>query len=224
MIRTLRCLALLAALVAVSGCASRWLVDSEVRSHSTLQDFTPGAAYRFERLPSQQATERSRAAQANLEAMAAPALQAAGLRHDAANARYSVELSARTTRQLAPGYDPWFDGPWGPWGWGPGGYGGWYGHGLPPQTWYLREVSVVLRQLPGRDVVYETRARHDGPYNRGGAIWPVMFQAALQGFPTPPAGVRRVDIELRPAAAPAPAPAPGAAPAQAPAQTLPAPR
>jgi hypothetical protein len=45
-------------------------------------------------------------------------------------------------------------------------------------------------------VVYETRARNDGPYNVSAAILPVMFQAALQGFPNPPQGERRVNIDL----------------------------
>ena len=33
-------------------------------------------------------------------------------------------------------------------------------------------------------------------YTASGAVLPVMFQAALQGFPNPPAGERRVDIEI----------------------------
>jgi hypothetical protein len=45
-------------------------------------------------------------------------------------------------------------------------------------------------------VVYETHARNDGPYTASKAVLPVMFQAALQGFPNPPQGPRRVDIGL----------------------------
>ncbi len=96
--------------------------------------------------------------------------------------------------------------PWGPgYGWAGGwrrgypGYGyGWYGPALmpPANPWYEREVSVVIRELPGNQVVYETRARNDGPYSASAAVLPVMFDAALQGFPNPPRGVRRVDIEL----------------------------
>lgn len=222
--RTLKILGLFAVLAALSGCATSWVVDSDVKSHSTLQGFAPGAGYRFERLPSQTDSEPARTAQADLEAMATPALAAVGLRPDAAAPRYSVQVSARVTRVASPWDDPWDHGPWGPrWrghgGWGPGWYGGgWYGPGYfgpPPQPWYLREVSVVMRQLPSNEVVYETRARHDGPYHRSRDVLPVMFRAALEGFPTPPTGDRRVDIQLggnapatpAPAAAPAPAPA-----------------
>jgi len=54
----------------------------------------------------------------------------------------------------------------------------------------------VLREAGTNRVVYETRARNDGPYTSSAAILPVMFQAALQGFPNPPQGERRVNIEL----------------------------
>ena len=227
--RTLRILGLSLAFsalfAALSGCATFWVVDSEVRSHSTLQGFAPGAGYRFERLPSQNDSEATRDAQTALEGMAAPALAAVGLRPDEAAPRYTVQVTARVTRVSSPLDDPWMHGPWGPrwagpwgWGWGPGWApswygGGWYGagfHGPPPQPWYLREVSVVLRQLPGHEVVYETRARHDGPYNLSHDVLPVMFRAALEGFPAPPAGERRVDIPL------------GAAPSATPATVAPA--
>ena len=82
LMRTLKILGLLAVLAALSGCATSWVVDSDVKSHSTLQGFAPGAGYRFERLPSQTDTEPARTAQADLEAMAAPALAAVGLRPD----------------------------------------------------------------------------------------------------------------------------------------------
>ena len=42
---------------------------------------------------------------------------------------------------------------------------------FPPASspWYVREVSVVLRELPSNKVVYETRARNDGPYSADSA-------------------------------------------------------
>ena len=44
-------------LTLLSGCATHWVVDSDVRSFSNLPaaDVAAGATYRFERLPSQQA-------------------------------------------------------------------------------------------------------------------------------------------------------------------------
>jgi hypothetical protein len=209
--RTLTALAFLAAL---SGCATHWVVDSEVRSFSTMPaaDTAAGATYRFERLPSQQEGEGARQAD-RLEAMAAPALERAGLKRDDAAPRYSAQVGARVTATLSPWTDPWFYPAWGPGsyfggglGYGHGWYGrgwygpGWYGPALPPAAnpWYLREVSVVLRELPSSKVVYETRARNDGPYSVDAAVLPVMFEAALQGFPNPPQGERRVDIEIPP--------------------------
>ena len=207
-----RVLSALALLTALSGCATRWVVDSDVQSFSNLPaaELNAGATYRFERLPSQQDGAGARGAEA-LEAMAAPALEGAGLKRDDASPRYSAQIGARVTPALSPWADPWFYPGWGPGprygGWSPGygyGYGrGWYGGGWygpsfapPANPWYLREVSVVLRDLASNKVVYETRARNDGPYNLDAAVLPVMFQAALQGFPNPPAGERRVDIEI----------------------------
>jgi hypothetical protein len=192
----------------LSGCATSWVVDSDVKSFSSLPAVPPGATYRFERLPSQQADA---ARQESLEAMAAAALEKVGLRRDDARPTYSAQISARVTAGLSPWADPWlFDGPWGYGGYGGYGYhgyarrwygGGWYGGPafMPPAAnpWYEREVSIVLRDIGSNRVVYETRARNDGPYNASAAILPVMFDAALQGFPNPPQGERRVNIELR---------------------------
>ena len=88
---------------------------------------------------------------------------------------------------------PW-PGGWGPRapGWGPRGWygGGWYGpaFGPPPTPWFAREVSIVLGEAavePG-DLRLEPHARDHGPDSNSAAILPVMFQAALQGFPNPP--------------------------------------
>jgi len=203
-----RALTALFLIAALTGCATRWVVDSDVHSFSKLDGVAPGATYRFDRLPSQQAQETS---QGSLEAMAAPALDAVGLRRDEAAPRYAVQIGARVSAELSPWADPWYDGP-GPWGWGPRrpgwghpwygprwpGYGGWYGPAFAPPAnpWYVREVSIVMRELPSNQVVYETRARNDGPYASSRDVLPVMFRAALQGFPNPPQGVRRVDLEI----------------------------
>ncbi|WP_369644734.1 DUF4136 domain-containing protein [Variovorax sp. V118] len=192
----------------LSGCATSWVVDSNVKSFATPgATVPPGATYRFERLPSQQADT---ARQEGLEAMAAAALDKVGLRRDDTRPQYTAQIGARVTAALSPWADPWLYGP-GPWGYGYGGYYGhrWYGSGWyggpmftpPANPWYQREVSLVLREAGGSHrVVYETRARNDGPYSSSAAILPVMFEAALQGFPNPPPGERRVNIELAPAA------------------------
>ena len=159
-----------------------------------------GATYRFERLPSQQASEAS---QLQLETMAGAALERVGLRRDDANPRYSgADRRPRDGRAVALGrplvstaaargaptrYGSLWLRPGTAGGW----YGGgWYGPAFPPASnpWYAREVSIVLRELPSNRVVYETHARNDGPYTASATVLPVMFQAALQGFPNPPTG------------------------------------
>lgn len=194
--------------VLVSGCASTWVVDSEVQSFSRIAATPADATYRFERLPSQQAGPGQQA----LEGMAAAALGKVGMRRNEVNPRYSAQIGARVSAELSPWADPWLYGPRMPGydgyrGYGGWGYGGW-GPVLPPASnpWYAREVSIVLRELASSEVVYETRARNDGPYNRSADVLPVMFEAALQGFPNPPPGARRVDLPL------VPKPAAGAAP------------
>jgi hypothetical protein len=76
----------------------------------------------------------------------------------------------------------------------PGAFGGSLLY-LPP-PYYVREVSLVLREASSGAVVFESRAKHEGPWHDSLAILPAMFDAALQGFPQPPAGLRRVVVEI----------------------------
>jgi len=181
----------------LTGCASGYLLDNTVQSFSHLTALPAQPTYRFERLPSQQAPS-----QAQLEAMADAALQKAGLRRDDANPRYSVQLGAQLQRVLSPWASPW-DG----WGWGAfgvhhrhhhSGFGLGFGYpfGHMESPWYQREISVIMRELPSNRVIYETRASNVGPWMDNNSVFPAMFQAALQGFPTPPPGPRRVDIQV----------------------------
>lgn len=179
----------------VSGCAVGYRLDNQVQSFSGLQGVPTPATYRFERLPSQAADP----GQAQLEAWADAALVQAGFRRDDAAPRYTVQVSAKVERRLSPYADP-FDS----WGWGGafgfgmsrGGVG--IGFGMPrmDHPWFYREVNVIVREIAGNRVVYETRAINDGPWLDNSSVLPAMFQAALQGFPNPPAGPRRVDIQV----------------------------
>lgn len=184
----------LVSLGALSGCATGYLLDNQVQSFSSLQALPAPASYRFERLPSQQAD----AAQVQLESFADPALFAAGLRRDDSAPRYAVQVTARVQPMLSPYADPWdrFGWGFGSWGWGRrGGVGIGIGNRFEP-SWYHREVNVLVRELASGKVVYETRAVNDGPWMDNSSVLPAMFQAALQGFPTPPQGPRRVDIQV----------------------------
>lgn len=189
------CLAAVAAAFILAGCASGYLLDNQVQSFSQLTSMTLPATYRFERSLSQQADPY----QQGLEALATPALAQAGLKRDDAAPKYSVQVTASTAQTLSPYADPW-DGSW---GLGFGGRGFGLGFGGPfggmQSPWFHRQVSVVLRDLSNNRVVYETHAINDGPWLDNRSVLPAMFQAAMQGFPTPPVGPRRVDIHIGPA-------------------------
>ena len=183
-------LALIPALL-LSACASTYLLETNVQTFYGVPGVPPGPSYRFERLPSQQASPF----QAQLEAMADPALFKAGLRRDDAAPRYSVQVSARVQRILSPWTSPWDV------------YGGGFGYmgpragfatafGRLEQPWFQREVGIVVRELPAGKVVYETHAASDGPWSDNTSVLPAMYEAALQGFPNPPQGVRRVNIQV----------------------------
>ena len=181
-----------------AGCASVRLVDSDVVS------FTPAAApaisvpatYRFERLPSQQAYAEQ---QAQLEALAAPVLSLFGLQRNDQTAQYTVQIEVRVHQDLnEPWESPWFGVSRHHFiGLGAGRFGR---HGLvaihSDFPAYRREVSVVMRRVPDNQVVYESRAQHEGRWSDDAAIVPAMLQAALNGFPKAPAGPRKVNIEI----------------------------
>src|SRR3569833_2741651 len=105
------CVVLVAALLA--GCATTYTLDSTVQSFGGVPALAQPATYRFERLPSQQDP-----LQPQLEALADPALDAAGLHRDDAHPRYAVQINARTSPTGSPFADPW--GPY-----GHVGFGGW---------------------------------------------------------------------------------------------------
>src|SRR3954470_13420750 len=92
----------------LAGCAGTYLLDNDVQAFSSLPALPAQPTYRFERLPSQQVP-----GQAELEGMAAAALQQAGLRRDDGNARYSVQVSGAIHRILSPWSGNWRYGAWG---------------------------------------------------------------------------------------------------------------
>jgi hypothetical protein len=192
------------ALSLLTGCASVRLIDSDVVSVNAAPAGMnlQGAKYRFERLPSQLNNPEAGLAEQQAQA----AMTAVGLVRDDAGASLSVLVGFSGTQYLA---DPW-GRPVGPgaspfgritigtgFGVGVGSHAG-VGMGMrfPPPTHYQREVSVLMRDLKSGQVVYETRASHSGPWSDSVPIFATLFQAALANFPNPPAGLRRVNIEL----------------------------
>ena len=185
----------------LSGCASVRLVDTDVRSFVTPLGVTAGAAYRFERLPSQQAS----AAQARLETLAQVALGKVGLMRNDIEANYSVQVIY--SLRVDP-YAPWEQ----PYGGRAGlslGFGMRSGHfglaagrplmpgfGWGESPYYWREVNLVIRHLANGQVVYETQGAHDGRWSDSASVLPAMLDAALMNFPNPPRGPRRIELEI----------------------------
>jgi hypothetical protein len=192
------------ALTFLTGCASMRLIDSDVISVAAVPPgmSLQGAKYRFERLPSQ--VHNPEAGLAEQQAQAA--MTAVGLVRDDFSPSLSVMVGFSGTQYLADAWGrPLGPGlaPYGSIAIGSGfgrGFGSHIGLGVgmrfPPPTHYRREVSVVMRDLKSGQVVYETRASHAGPWSDSVPIFATLFQAALANFPNPPAGLRRVNIEV----------------------------
>jgi hypothetical protein len=196
-----------ASLVALGGCASSRLVNSDVTSFArwTPAPPTPGSSYRFERLPSQQQPD---ARQPPLEGLAQAALARVGLQHNPQAASFSVQVSATVQPILRPRWDAYgypsagssvFIGSGV--GVGSGGSIG-FGFGLPlggggmEPPLYRRDVNLVIRELRTNTAVYETRAFSEDPWSDDGPVLAAMLDAALRNFPVPPAGTRRISIEI----------------------------
>lgn len=187
----------LGALLVLSGCASVRLIESDVHSYSQWPTARAPGSFRFERLPSQQAQA---AQQEIVEAAALPALRQAGfaLAAEGASPDFLVQVASALTRHdRAPWDDPF------PWGWNTGFfYGGRYHRGASlglglhmPQPYYVRDVSVLIRDARTQRVLYETRARHDGRW-ADDAVRTTLFEAAMKDFPQPAISPRRVRIEI----------------------------
>ena len=201
-VRSSRLLALCAVAAALAGCASGpRLVEGQVQSFSALAAMPAAAAltYRVDRLPSQQVPSFEPIAD-----LAEQALGRAGLQRDDAAPRFIVQIGVQA--DAVPRHDPFapFAGPWGygGWhgrGWGWGLHGGWGFHA--PTPLHRRAVSIVLRDAATQAVVYETSAVHEDVWVADPAVYGVLFDAALTGFPQPPQGPRQVRLPLRPVAA-----------------------
>ena len=186
----------------LTGCATVRLIDSDVVSVAAAPAgmSLQGATYRFERLPSQANNPEAGLAEQQAQA----AMTAVGLVRDDANAQLSVLVGFAGTQYLADAWGrPLPPGAWSPYygsisvgrGIGPNvGLG--MGMRFPPPTQYRREVSLIMRDLKSGQVVYETRATHDGPWSDSAQVFATLFQAAMANFPNPPAGLRRVNIEI----------------------------
>ncbi|MDI1338725.1 DUF4136 domain-containing protein [Polaromonas sp.] len=191
----------------LGGCASTRVVESEVNSFARWAPGppAPGSSYRFERLPSQQQADPS---QARLESLAQAALARVGLQHNPQAAGFSVQVSASSQPLLRSRWDGGY--PYGSpnifigggSGMGVSSVGVGFGFGFPlggmDTPMYRREVSIVMRELRSNVAVYETRAVSEEPWLDTDPVLSAMLDAALRGFPVPPAGPRRINVEVKP--------------------------
>lgn len=188
--------------LALAGCASTPdtppVVKAQVHSVAAAQggQLRPGVRYRFEHLPLQQNTEMSQ----QVHTLAQQALANVGLVHDEANALISVQVQASSAVD-------WIHDEWAPyrsrfyWGMGFGGRRGGIMFGGPmswdtPTPVYTTDAGFVIRAVNGGQVLYETHARHSSSHAPGERAIAALFAAALQGFPTPPEGMRSITIPL----------------------------
>ena len=183
----------------LAGCSSVRLIDSDVTAFSawTATPPAPGTPYRFERLPSQ-FQPPGYLQQDRIEAIARTSLARVGMDLAPETARFSVQLVLNTqVLERLPDDGLLLGGP----GvfFGAGNRGASFGLSFPirfAEPYYKRDVTLLVRELATQKVVFETRALHDGPWGDSLAILPAMLDAALQGFPQPPSGTRRVNSEI----------------------------
>jgi hypothetical protein len=192
-LRTLRWLTAIVASVVLGGCALPRMIDSEVQSFAGTPAAVAGATYRFERLPSQQAQG---AAHERVEALADVALGRVGLVRNDAHARYSVQVEVAIVQfQPAPRRQPHFGGPY-------IAADGTLFYSAPmlllEPSWYSHTVHLLMRDTGTAQVVFESTANFDGPWSDSANLLPAILEAALQGYPNPPQGLRKVVIELPP--------------------------
>ena len=187
--RWIDALILCMAAAVLAGCSTGpRIVEGQVQSFSTLAAMPAPATYRLERLPSQQTPSFE-----PIAALAEQALARVGLTRDDAAPRLLVQIGVQA--DTVPRYDPY--PAW--------GFGGWYGRGwgmqgawrfgeLPPL--HRRAVSLMVRDAATQTVVYETSAVHEDVWVSDPAVFGVLFDAALNGFPKPPPGGRQVRLPL----------------------------
>jgi Domain of unknown function (DUF4136) len=190
--------ALLALVAALSACASLNTVESDVSTYSQWPAERKPTTYAFERLPSQQARPQE---QAELEAVARPALASAGFTEvaDIKTADVTVQVGARVSRTDRPVYDD-------PFWWRGGLY--YSRHGRPfwgpsfvmtaESPRYDREAALLIRDRQSNQPLYEARATNDGLTVGGPQLLGALFLAALKDFPHGGVNPRRVSVQLPP--------------------------
>ena len=214
----------------LAGCSTVRVIDSDVSAFQTWTSAPPGpgTTYQFERLPSQQAAAARQDA-IEAAARPALAKVGLVPNMTAPRYSVQVLLSTQLIEQVYAdpffqggfgGYPGYGYGPragygrydgfggLGGLGYGSFGFGGSRGASLglsfPIGAYntalFRHELAVLMRDNRTQQLSFETRARHDGPWNDTLTLLPAMLDAALQGFPQPPTGTRRINVPLAPLA------------------------
>ena len=193
-------LLVLATTALLTACGLPRNIDSDVQSFVGTPAAVTPTTYRFERLPSQ----ANAAHQSALEALAATALEGVGLTQDTAQPKYSVQVSVNVVQLGRP-----YSGVGGYGGFGMRGFGGvgGFGGGAPfgfmgEPIWYRHSVQLLLRDAESNQLAYQTSPRFEGPWSDTVNLLPAILEAALQGYPNPPGGLRKIIIELPPGTRP----------------------
>ena len=184
------------------GCSTTRVLENDVTAFYNWNAAppTPGTAYRFERLPSQQVVG---AQQDYVEERARTALAKVGMEMNPTTARYSVQVRVSTQVIERMPYDgSGYDG----FGFATpgvflagGNRGAGFGLSFPmrfSEPYYQRELTLLVRDLRTQQVVFETRALSDGVQGETLAVLSAMLDAALSGFPQPTPGPRRINVQI----------------------------
>jgi hypothetical protein len=203
-------LALAAGMLLLTACTNVRIIESQVQSTPQWTGSAPSKAfYRWDRLPADVNNPQAGWAEVQLESALAPL----GWTRNDLEAQYTVWVGVRTAEFIA---DPWGRPVRSPWvnhlhisvgsGYRAHGMGVGFGMstglppfgraGFPPPSGYAQEVSIIVRDLNTSNVVYQTKATHEGPWADHANILPSMMAAALQGFPNPQVRNRRVDTPI----------------------------
>lgn len=186
----------------LAGCGTLSSISVDVASFGAWPAGRAPGTFAIDRLPSQQ---QGSATQLLAEDAARTALAQAGFTRAAepAQADVLVQIGVRRARVL----DPWAEYGWlgtrtawrmsPAWAWpqrspfwGPGPF-------IPADTTLDQtEVALLLLDRPTRKVLYESHVRYETRAGTSESLWPTLFAAGLQGFPTLATGERRVVVPV----------------------------
>jgi len=189
---------LLAAAIALAGCAAMRSVTSDVSSYGEWPAERKPGSYAFDRLPSQQAQAEQTA---QIEDAARSALEKAGFAPapEGLAPDVLVQVGARTSRSDRYLWDDpiWWRGSIGYWRTSPWHGPSWgFSARYPANPRYDREVAILLRDRASGKPLFEARASNEGGTGLDKVTLGAMYEAAMMDFPRLGVNPRRVVVNL----------------------------